>query len=128
MKGKKLAIDLLISIPITFVFLIFIYKLIEILTRQQKQDTQKQDTQSQIKKTLIYAFIFGIIGLALGYYVFGKSKLKNRPVEFGLCTGSLILLFHSLITNWDKLQHDIRLLFIGVVLCVIIFVSYFINQ
>ena len=121
MKGKKLAIDLLISIPIIILFLLFIYKLIEILTMKEKPD-------DKVKKTLILAFIFGILSLAIGFYVFGKSGLKNRPVKFGLIVGSLILLFQTLITNWDKLQHDIRLMFIGVVLGLTIFVSYFIRS
>ena len=117
MKGKNLAVDLLISIPIIFLFLLFIYKLIEILTLKDKPD-------DKIKKTLILAFIFGIIALALGYYVFGKSGIKNRPVKIGLIVGAVILIFQSLITNWDKLQHDVRLMFIGIVFALAIFVSY----
>jgi hypothetical protein len=121
MKGKKLAVDLLISIPIILLFLLFVYKLIEILTMKDKPD-------NKVKKTLILAFIFGIISLAIGYYVFGKSGLKNRPVKFGLIVGSVILLFQSLITNWDKLQHDVRLMFIGVVFGVAIFLSYLLRS
>lgn len=121
MKGKKLAIDLLIAIPITLLFLLFIYKLIETLTLKNKPD-------DKVKKTLILAFIFGIISLALGFYVFGKSGLKNRPIKFGLIVGSLILIFQSLITNWDKLQHDVRLLFIGIVFGMTIFASYFLRS
>ena len=73
---------------------------------------------------MILAFIFGIVALALGYYVFGKSGIKNRPVKIGLIVGAVILIFQSLITNWDKLQHDVRLMFIGIVFALAIFVSY----
>jgi len=118
MKGKNLGLDLLIAIPITFIYLLFIYKLIEILTIKDKPE-------SKVKKTLILAFIFGIISLVLGYYVFGKSGVKNRPVKISLIIGAIILIFQSLITNWDKLQHDVRLMFIGIVLAVLIFASYF---
>lgn len=121
MKGKNLAIDLLISIPIVLLFLLFVYKLIEILTMKEKPD-------DKVKKTLILAFIFGIVSLAIGFYVFGKSGLKNRPVKIGLIVGAIILLFQSLITNWDKLQHDVRLMFIGVVFGVTIFASYFLRS
>jgi hypothetical protein len=120
MKGKKLAIDLLIAIPIVLLFLLFVYKLIEILTLKQKPD-------DKVKKTLILGFIFGIITLAIGFYVFGKSGLKNRSVKIGLIVGSLILLFQTLISNWDKLQHDVRLMFIGIVFGITIFVSYFLR-
>ena len=120
MKGKKLAIDLLICILIVLLFLLFVYKLIEILTIKQKPD-------DKVKKTLILAFIFGIISLTMGFYVFGKSGLKNRPIKIGLIVGSLILIFQSLITNWDKLQHDVRLMFIGILFGMTIFASYFLR-
>jgi hypothetical protein len=121
MKGKKLAIDILISIPIIFLYLLFIYKLIEMLTLKSKPD-------DKIKKTIILAFIFGLVSLAIGYYVFGKSGLKNRPMKISLIIGSLILIGHTLIYNWDKLQHDVRLIIIGITLGVGVVATYFLKS
>ena len=108
-KSKSVILNVLLAIPIGLLFILFVNKLIEILTH----DTV---AEARIKKNLIIAFIIGIIGILIAWFIFYKSKVKNIGVMLGLMLGSIYLMINSLILNWDKLSNDTKLFMIGAVL------------
>ena len=96
-KSKSVILNVLLAVPIGLLFILFVNKLIEILTH----DTV---AEARIKKNLIIAFIIGIIGILIAWFIFYKSKVKNLGVMLGLMLGSIYLMINSLILNWDKLS------------------------
>ena len=115
--AKPLVINILLSIPIAGLFILFINKLIEILTIDLK-------AEDKIKKTLLISFIIGIIGILIGWFIFYKSKVKNMGVMLGLFLGSLYLMINSLLINWNKLSNDSKLFMIGSIFVALIVISY----
>jgi len=115
--AKPIIIDVLIAIPITILFVLFITKFIEIITNEDK-------AEDKIKKNLIISFIIGIIGILCAWFIFYKSKVKNRSVMISLILGSLYLIGNSLFLNWNKLSNDSKLFMIGSVLVGLIVISY----
>ena len=116
-KAKSVVLNILLAVPIAALFILFVNKLIEILTH----DTI---AEARIKKNLIIAFIIGIIGILVAWFIFYKSKVKNLGVMLGLMLGSLYLMVNSLLLNWDKLSNDTKLFMIGTVLVALIVISY----
>jgi cation transport ATPase len=115
--AKSQVINVLLSIPIAALFVLFISKLIEILTNDLK-------AEEKIKKNLLIAFIIGIIGILVGWFIFYRSKVKNIAVMLGLFLGSIYLMVNSLLLNWNKLNNDTKLFMIGSVLVALIIISY----
>ena len=115
--AKSQVINILLSFPIAALFILFVNKLIEILTNDLK-------AEEKIKKNLLIAFIIGIISILIGWFVFHKSKVKNTAVMLGLFLGALYLMINSLILNWNKLSNDSKLFMIGSTLIAFIIISY----
>jgi uncharacterized membrane protein YeaQ/YmgE (transglycosylase-associated protein family) len=118
-KTKSLMKDSLIAIPITCIYLLFVHRVIELLTENLLAD-------EKFKKNIILSFVIGIVGILLGIYVFGKTKVANRSVKFALVLGSIIMIIYSLYNNWEHLQSDSKLFIIGGVFALTIGTSYFI--
>ena len=116
-KSKSVVLNVLLAIPIGLLFILFVNKLIEILTH----DTV---AEARIKKNIIISFIIGIIGILIAWFIFYKSKVKNLGVMLGLMLGSIYLMINSLILNWDKLSNDTKLFMIGTILVALIVISY----
>mgnify|MGYP003333803470 CR=1 FL=1 len=117
MKQRNLFVDILIAVPITALLVLFINKLTDIITGEIPLEEKK-------KKNIIISFIAGLVGILIGWKVFYKSKLKNRPVMISLFVASSFLIINSLFFNWDGLTNDTKLLMLGVVLVGMIIVSY----
>lgn len=115
--AKSNVINILLSVPIAIIFVLFINKLTEILT-------QDLIAEEKIKKNLLISFIVGIIGILIGWYVFYKSKMKNKAIMIGLFLGSIYLIFNSIFLNWNKLTNDTKLFMIGSVFVALIIISY----
>jgi hypothetical protein len=106
MSSINLFIDLIISIPICILYLLFIYRVLDILTDNIK-------AEERIKKYIIMSFVIAIVTILIAIYIFGNKKIKNRSVKFGLLIGSVFLIINSLYNNWDNLQQDTKLFIFG---------------
>jgi len=114
---KPLIVDIVLSIPIAGLLILFINKLIEILT-------MNMPAEEKIKKNIIIAFIIGIISILIGWFVFYKSAVKNIAVMLGLYLSAAYLTINSLLVNWNKLSNDTKLFMLGTVLVSLIVVTY----
>lgn len=108
---------ILLSIPIAIIYNLLVSKVSAMIT---KDDVMKE----KIQKNIIIDIVFGIVALVLAYYVFGKSKLKNSIVKYGLALGGIILLIYSMICNWDSVEDQTKLFVIGGALIFVILYSY----
>jgi hypothetical protein len=108
---------ILLSIPIAIIYNLLVSKVSAMIT---KDDVMKE----KIQKNIIIDIVFGIVALVLAYYVFGKSRLKNGIVKYGLALGGIILLIYSMICNWDSIEDQTKLFVIGGSLLFMILYSY----
>ena len=90
--------DLILSIPIGYIYNIIIHQLAEIVN-SNISDVVK------IQRMLIIIFGGGILGIILGMYL-----SKKRAISFGLYLGSFILLLHSLFYNWKIMENSTKII------------------
>ena len=118
MSATDLFMDGIIAIPICVLYLLFIYRVLDILTENIK-------AEERIKKYIVMSFVISIVTILIAVYVFGNKKIKNRSVKFGLIIGALFLIINSLYNNWDNLQQDTKLFIFGGLFILGIASSYF---
>ena len=118
MSATDLFMDGIIAIPICILYLLFIYRVLDILTENIK-------AEERIKKYIVMSFVISIVTILIAIYVFGNKKIKNRSVKLGLIVGALFLIINSLYNNWDNLQQDTKLLIFGGLFAFGIALSYF---
>ena len=116
-KSRSLLKDSLIAIPISLIYIYFVHRIIELLTENSM-------AEAKTKKHIIYSFVIGICGILIGIYIFGRSKIANRPVKFALVSSSFLLMCYSLYSNWELLLSDTKLIIVGIFLVAVISASY----
>ncbi len=78
------------------------------------------------QNSIIFLYFGGIIGLFLGSNMFSKNnKLENSSIKFGLYFGSIMLIFNSMIANWDKMNSQTKLLLLGINFGLLVWFSYY---
>jgi len=115
MSNKKLVRDILISIPISILYIFFIQKLIELLNK----DLLYED---KIKRTIAISFVAVIVGFVLAFKIFNYKKTYNRIAKYSLIFGSTFIFLNSLLYQWPQLSNDTKLIIVGISLsCALIF-------
>jgi hypothetical protein len=110
--------DVMYAIPIGIMFNIIIYKLLEIIYKESTYEERYQYMATS-------SFIAGIIGLAVAEAIFArKGFIGNRAVRFGLIGGSALLIFYTIVANWDKLDDMTKLTIFGMAFAVFVWLSY----
>ena len=110
--------DIVLAIPIGILYNVLTYELIDIFNNNLIFD-------EKIQINIIFNFAFGIIGLFLGYYIFGKhNKLRNNAIKYGLYFGSCLLLFNTILYNWYMITPAVKIILFGVVLILLLWASY----
>ncbi len=91
---------ILLSIIIGIIYTVLLMKTSEIIFSDQKYD-------NKVQNTLAFLFVISIIGLIISHKLLTNDSL---PIKFGLTVGSVILLFYSLVINWDLISNNTKLL------------------
>lgn len=79
-----------------------------------------------MQNSILFLYFGGIIGLFLGINMFSRhNKFENTSIKIGLYLGSAMLLFNSMITNWNKMNSQTKLLLLGINLGLIVWFSYY---
>jgi len=95
--------DIVIALLIGIIYNFLVHKIGEIMNGNLEY-------KDKIQRNLILTFIGGIVALILAVIVFGANKkYKNRSVRYGLYIGGSILLFYTLLYNWNVLGNDTKL-------------------
>jgi len=90
-------LNILFAIPIGILFNMIIHNVSDIFT-------------NNIEKKLMFLLIFAVIGILIG-----KFLLENKTLRYGLYFGSSILLYYSLIMNWDIMDQYAKVILICVI-------------
>jgi len=91
-------LNILFAIPIGILFNMIIHNISDIVTHN-------------IEKKLMFLLILAVIGILIG-----KFLLENKTLRYGLYFGSSILLYYTLVMNWDVMDQYAKVIIIGIVL------------
>ena len=117
MSNKKLVRDVLISIPISILYIFFIQKLIDLFNRDLVYD-------DKIKRSIAISFVAVIVGFVLAFKIFSYKKTYNRIAKYSLIFGSTFIFLNSILYQWPQLASDTKLIIIGISLVSALVLSY----
>ena len=117
MSNKKLVRDILISIPISILYIFFIQKLIELLNKDLIYE-------EKIKRTIAISFVAVIVGFVIAFKLFNYKKTYNRIAKYSLIFGSSFIFLNSILYQWPQLASDTKLIIIGIGLVCALLLSY----
>src|SRR5438477_327574 len=102
--------DLIFGIPLGVILNIFIQKTAEVIFATLPYNEKYQ-------RTMTMFFLCSIVGFFMAQTIFNTTgKLRNRIMRIGFTVASILLLFYSVLTNWDKMADETKLTIIGIVL------------
>ena len=111
--------DILFAIPIAISFCILVFKTVDILYKEEQ-------CREKYQKTATTLFVIGLAGIIISQAIFNKQNtLNNRAVRFGLLAGSAMIIFYSVVKNWDLLDDITKLIIFGILFSVVIGWAYF---
>ncbi|AYV84106.1 MAG: hypothetical protein Hyperionvirus17_26 [Hyperionvirus sp.] len=97
--------ELIFSLPLGFVYSVFVYKLAQVMFGVSGSVAVQQ-------RILLFLWIVGVAGIILTKVV----TLNSKYIRGGLIIGSIILIAFPILTGWGILRDDIKLLIVGVAL------------
>ena len=96
-----------------------------LVVKQTIKTINKDEYDYKEVATLItYEYICGVIGILIGKYVFGSKIMKNKIMKNGLIFGGIILIFFSLVLNWNIISDKTKLVSIVLLMIFIIYRTY----
>jgi hypothetical protein len=111
--------DILFAIPIAISFCILVFKVVDILYKEEQ-------CREKYQKTATTLFVIGLVGIIISQAIFNKeNNLNNRSVRFGLFAGSALIIFYSVVKNWDLLDDITKLIIFGILFAVVVGWAYF---
>ena len=116
-SNKKRVRDLLISVPISLLYVFFINKIIQVLTSES-------EFEEKIKKKISISFVAIIVGYVLAIKVFSHGKMKNRIIKYSLMIGTTLILINTIVYNWPQLKNDTKTFVVGALLLLFFMYSY----
>jgi hypothetical protein len=75
-----------------------------------------------IQRSIFFIYFGGLLGLFIGSKIDRKS---NSALKIGLYFGSPLLLFNSLIINWEHMNSDTKLILLGINMGLLVWYSYY---
>ena len=109
--------SLLLALPIGIIYNLVIGKIGQIITKNYV-------LKDKIENNLIIEMIGGIIAFILAYLIFNRGKLANKTIKYGMIIGGSILLFYTLIANWDTIDEKTKLFALLLLLIIIMIYTY----
>lgn len=111
--------DIAIAVPLGVIYNVFVHKLANISLSGMEYNEKYQ-------KSIIILFVAGIVGIIIAQNIFArKSYYKNRPIRYGMIFGSVLLITYSLITNWDKMDDNTKLVLMGIIMMGLVWYCYY---
>jgi hypothetical protein len=80
-------------------------------------------TPLSTQRSILFLYFGGLIGLFLGYNM--NNKTSNSGLRIGLYFGSSLLVFNSMLINWEYMSNETKLLLLGINFGLIIWYSYY---
>lgn len=108
--------DLLLAVPIGVIYNMIIHELATVFN-------DKFNYKDKVQRSLLMVFGGGLVGLIVAMFCLSNS-VQSTAIKYGLYLGSILLMCHSIIYNWQAMQNDTRIIVMILTLCVLIWYSY----
>lgn len=102
MSNKKLVRDILISIPISALYVYFINKINEIIINDLEYN-------KKIKRSIMIYFITVIVSLIIAFKIFGSGKTYNRIIKYSLIFSSVYIFTNAILYNSQNYKLILKL-------------------
>lgn len=113
---------------ISFLYILLVTKLAEIISLQYTQEDSQEDSQEQIGVYVMIVYFISIIGIIVGYIWFSGGSYgydrQNWIVRWSLSIGGVLILIHTMINYWEYLNDYCKLLLIFLSITSIIYYLY----
>ena len=113
---------------ISFLYILLITKLAEIISFQYAQENSQEDSHEQIGVYVMIIYFVSIIGIIIGYIWFNNNlrgfDTQNWIIRWSLSIGGVLMLIHTMINYWEYLNDYCKLLLIFLSITSIIYYLY----
>lgn len=104
--------DSIISLPIGIIYNMIVHEIAELFN-------EKENYNEKLQKSLLIVFGGGLVGFLIGHVL-----STNRSLKFGMYLGSLLLIAHVVMYNWETMRNDTRIIVMMLSLVVLVWYSY----
>lgn len=128
-QNKMGGINLIIISIISFLYILLITKLAEIISLQYIDLENSENNDSHIGVYVMIIYFVSIVGIIVGYILFSttsnaKSDLPNWIVRWSLSIGGVLMLIYTITNYWEYLNDYSKLLLIFLSITSIIYYLY----
>jgi hypothetical protein len=109
--------DFAVGIPIGIMYNIFFNKVTESMLKDYPYN-------ERFEKTIIYLLVISVITFIVAQKIFYEN---NGIMYVSLVCGSLLLLFNSIVVNWEKISDDAKLLIFGIILGASLWFAFYVS-
>lgn len=109
-------VDLLLAVPIGIIYNMIVHESANVFN-------DKFTYKNRVQRNLLMIFGGGLIGLVIAMFCLSNST-SSVALRYGLYFGSILLLAHSVMYNWEIMQNDTRIIVMILILGVLIWYSY----
>ena len=130
--NKISGINLIIIGVISFLYILLVTKLAEIISSQYSTDTNDYedlaDTENKVSVYVMIIYFVSIIGIIIGYLWLSnnvnKSQSPNWIIRWSLSIGGVLMLIYTITNYWEYLNDYSKLLLIFLSITSIIYYLY----
>jgi len=124
-SSKINGFNLIVISVISFLYILLVTKLAEIISIQYSSD----DQEIQIGTYVMIIYFISIIGIIAGYIWFDSSKNKeyqtqNWIIRWSMSIGGVIMLIYTILNYWEYLNDYCKLILIFLSITTIIYYLY----
>jgi len=107
----------------TYIFIAILYNLfIHLLTSKLYKNALYDEKHSN---SVVFLVISGIVGIVISkIFMQHYKKYKNNIVSKGLYAGGIFLIITAIISNWDSVGDNFKIVLSGLILVIMIWIPY----
>jgi len=110
---------LLFGAPVAAIYYVLVYNIINATYESLPYNEKKQ-------KTITLIFVISLLTLTSSYFLMNDEKISS--IKIGLAGGGALLMFNSVIKNWDNLESHTKVTILGLLFGFVLWVAYYANK
>ena len=110
---------ILFSIPVAGIYYVLICSAVDALYESVPQSDKQQ-------KIITLIFVISILTILSSYFLLTNGKMGS--IRIGLGLGGSLLLFNSVVKNWDNLDSKTKVTIMALLFCFASWVAYYANK
>lgn len=110
---------ILFSIPVAVIYYVLVCSIVDAIYESVSYNEKQQ-------KIITLIFVISILTILTSYFLMTNEKTSS--IKIGLGGGGCLLLFNSVIKNWDKLESKTKVTITALLFCFVLWVAYYANK